>query len=269
MQKINRKTIITYLAVAILLVFLYYSGILKPLESVTNQVLDPVLSRGYKISASLRSLYNQQTNREDLTVQNRLLEEQVRQLTQKNADLTILEEENKVLREQLGFFEKNKLKHLTCNVISRGDITDTSGRTETIKIDRGRTSGIDIGYPVLSSGGIIVGKISGVNDNIAEVCLTNNSKCKIAATVLSQNKTSGIAQGELGLTIRMDFIPQSVDIKLQDIVITSGLEQYIPRGLVIGRVINIEKENNELWQNATIEPLVEPDDLTIVSVVIP
>lgn len=99
--------------------------------------------------------------------------------------------------------------------------------------------------------------------------MTNNSDCKLAATILGDTKTNGITAGDLGLTIKMDFIPQTVIIKPGDLVVTSGLEDAIPRGLVIGKVSTVTKESNDLWQSAVIEPLINPDDLIIISVLLP
>ncbi|MBU0619941.1 rod shape-determining protein MreC, partial [Patescibacteria group bacterium] len=81
-----------------------------------------------------------------------------------------------------------------------------------------------------------------------------------------EDVTMGIIEGEFGLTIKMDFIPQNKRINNEDIVITSGLEKNIPKGLVIGKITRINKNNNEVWQNAIIEPLADLDNLIIVSV---
>ena len=155
------------------------------------------------------------------------------------------------------------------NVIARGDQSDLTSIPQTIMIDKGKHDGLYPGLAVVSSEGIIVGKIVEVKDEISEVFLSNNSECKLAATLLNESKTSGITEGDLGLTIKMNFIPQDIDIKIGDIVVTSGLEQPIPRGLVIGSVLGVDKENNELWQTATIEPLLDAGALTIVSVILP
>ena len=64
-------------------------------------------------------------------------------------------------------------------------------------------------------------------------------------------------------------IPQSEKVSLDDIVITSGLGENIPRGLVVGKVILVNSESNEIWQSATIEPLANFDNLTLVSVILP
>ena len=269
MVKIDTKRIALYTAVITLLVFLYIIGLLKPIEAFATKYLNKAIGPLQSASSAITTIYNELTNRSDLTDQLKILENKVNELTKENAELKGLEEENKVLREQLGFFAKNKYRYVMANVVSRGNIADSSGQTETIMIDRGARDGISPGLAVLSANGIIAGKVIESKDNLSLVYLTNNTKCKLAATILSQNNTSGIAQGELGLTIKMDFIPQSVNIKQDDIVITSGLEQSIPRGLAIGKVLTVNRENNELWQSATIEPLHDPDSLNIVSVITP
>ena len=71
------------------------------------------------------------------------------------------------------------------------------------------------------------------------------------------------------LTVNMVFISQTEKIEIGNIVVASGLEKNIPRGLVIGRVSKVEKESNELWQSAVIEPIANLDELIIISVLLP
>jgi rod shape-determining protein MreC len=269
MVKIDKRRIVIYGAVITLLIFLYVFGPLKPAETVVTGYLNLAIGKLHNVSTGISGLYFKQTDRSDLMARLEAVENDNKELIKQNAELRSLEEENRVLREQLGFFIKNKLHYIMANVISRGDITDNSGQTETIMIDKGKLDGVSPGLVVTSSNGIVAGKIMEVKDRLSLAYLTNNTKCKLAATILNQNNTAGIAQGELGLTIKMGFIPQSVNIKKDDIVVTSGLEQAIPRGLAIGKVLSVNKENNELWQAATIEPLSNPDNLHVVSIIIP
>ncbi len=139
----------------------------------------------------------------------------------------------------------------------------------SIIIDRGESDGLEKGLVVIDDKGVVVGKIVATKGKIAQVLLTNNPECKLAAKILNDANTSGITEGELGLTISMGFIPQTNEIRVNDIVVTSGLEEAIPRGLVIGRVTAVARESNELWQRALLEPLSDPNSLIIVSVLLP
>ena len=60
--------------------------------------------------------------------------------------------------------------------------------------------------------------------------------------LLNQDRSIGIIEGGFGLTIRMTFIPQQEIVEIGNIIVTSGLEKNVPRGLVIGEVASVEKE---------------------------
>ena len=269
MLRISKKRIIKVIAVVGLLVFLYALGALRPVESLVVKVLNPVSTKLQYLSAKMSVKYRQETSQIDLQKEVEKLKSQVNELIEKNAELKTAEQENEILREQLRFLTKNKYNYVVSNVISRGDMTDISNQSETIIIDKGSADGVLPGLAVVSGQGIIVGKVALTKDRISSVILINNSKCKLAAAVLGQGKTSGITEGEMGLTIKMNFIPQNQVVNPSDLIVTSGLEQSIPRGLVIGRVLEVGKENNDLWQNAVVEPLVDTENLIIVSVLLP
>jgi rod shape-determining protein MreC len=269
MLKVNKKRIFFNMAVIGLLIFLYSLGLLKPVEIIVTKLLNPAVEKVFIISSGIRDKYNEQTDKRDLSLIVKKLENEVARLTEENAKFIMTEEENKLLRDKLLFFSNNDYKYVMANVISRGDLADIVGRTETVIINKGRKDGIYEGLAVIAGKGTIIGKITEAKEEISKVELVNNEKCKIAATILNGEKTTGITQGELGLTIRMDFIPQSEAVKADDIVVTSGLEQAIPRGLVIGKVSDVNKENNDLWQTARLNALFDPSNLVIVSVLIP
>jgi rod shape-determining protein MreC len=269
MQRKSKKTIGIYAAVVGLLIFLSVFKIFNPFETGVRQIVNPVLKIFYSLTSATRIKFDSQVNLEELSTQVKSLTAERNKLMEDNVKSQMVKEENDVLREQLGFLSKNKYRYVVSNVISRGELNNSAKTPETITIDKGIKDGISKGLSVVSGDGIIVGKVVEAKDNIARVDLTNNLDCKIAATLLGDTKTNGITSGDLGLTIKMDFIPQTVVIKPGDLVITSGLEDAIPRGLVIGKISTITKESNDLWQSAVVEPLISPDDLIIVSVLLP
>ncbi|MEI6597375.1 MAG: rod shape-determining protein MreC, partial [bacterium] len=264
-------------AVIMLLIFLHYTKLLNPLESFLNQKLKPVFGFFYSLSININKTYLRETEKQDLALELQQAREKINQLISENVKLRFLEEENSVLRKHLNFLNKDNRRYLMSNIISRGELTGSNGEgNQSVVIDKGSADGLFNGLAVVSSTavgtssqGVIVGKIINVKEHIAEVYLVTNKNSKLAVSIFGENKTSGIASGELGLTVKIDFIPQTENIKAGDIVATSGLEQNIPRGLVIGRVTKVNKENNEVWQTATVEPLIDLDTLSVVSVLLP
>ncbi|MCK5510609.1 rod shape-determining protein MreC [Candidatus Parcubacteria bacterium] len=265
----KKKNVIIYLAAFALLVFLYGVGALRHAENLFTRILNPVLKQFYTIGADIKNTYNEQTSKYDLAKVIKEMEKQVMLLTGENAELKTALKENDILREHLGFLERNELTYIMSNIISKEDILNVGGQTEVIIIDKGEQHGIRKGLSVVNSQGVIIGKVAEVKARTARVHLTSSDRCKLAVTILGDDATSGIAQGSLGLVIKMDFIPQIKNLNINDIVVSSGLEKDIPRGLVVGNISEVRKESNELWQSAIIEPMLDMDELTIVSIIIP
>lgn len=269
MIKIRFKNISKYGAVLVLLVFLHYVGILGPVESLVQRISSPLMYQIYGVGSFFRSRYYEQNDIAGLSNKNRILEAQVRALTAGQAEMIKYKEENERLRGMISFFDENKGKYLPSNVISRSDHLGTANDDQSIIIDKGSDDGLKDGLAVLDHEGNVVGKISDTKEKISRVDLLTSSRCKLAVSVVNAERTIGVAKGELGLTTRIDFIPQTEILHKEDLVLTSGLEIDIPRGLSVGRIDQVNKESNELWQDAYIRPISNLNDLSIVSVILP
>ena len=252
-----------------LLVILHLTGLLRPLENLAISATSPVAGFLYGKGAEINSAYENNTQKKDVFAELDSLKQEVSRLTVQNSQLKELEDENARLKSQLSFLSVNKYKNVMANVISQDLIFDIREGDQDIVIDKGLKDGIRDGLGVIDSNGVLVGKVIEARDSLSKVCLATNRSCKFAATIQNQERTMGITEGDLGLTIKMNFIPQSDKIALGDTVITSGLGGNIPRGLVLGKVGQINNRTNEIWQDVNIEPLLNLNALTIVSVLIP
>jgi rod shape-determining protein MreC len=114
-----------------------------------------------------------------------------------------------------------------------------------------------------------VGKVFEAGDNSSKICLLTNANCKVAVSILNENRTIGVTAGDLGLTVKLNFVGQTEKINVGDTVVTSGLEKDVPAGLVVGHISQINNNQNDVWQNINIEPVVNFDNLRIVSVARP
>lgn len=266
MIKGDIKKYISMVAVLGLLIFFHFTKILVPAENLLAEILSPFAGKLYSTGSYFKKSYDARANKENLTELSKKLRDEVNGLLVENAKLKTLEEENKILREYVKFSKRSESSFLVANVISRASI-GSSGAGGFI-IDKGLNDGIEAGEAVMFGDGIVLGKVVETKDKLSSVCLINNENCKLAASIQNEKGTFGIASGDKGLIIKMEFIPQTENIKEGDTVITSGLEEKISRGLLIGKINKINKESNELWQSAIIEPLFNLDDVSIVSVLI-
>jgi len=269
MIKLKRhKPIIAFIVVFILLLFLHGIGLLRPLENALVWLSKPVAARLHDWGANFNRNYSERRAKTDLNVQVAALQGEVAKLTVGQANCQDLSVENQKLRGQLQFLNVNDYRAVSAAIIAQDANSQGEGHQDII-INRGAKDGLRVGLAVVGSDGTVVGKITAVKDLTAQTCLVTSPNCKLAAAIQNETRTVGVTDGNLGLTVKMDYIPPAEKITVGDIVISSGLGGSIPRGLVIGRIKSISNPSNEVWQSAMIEPLENFNDLTVVAVIIP
>jgi rod shape-determining protein MreC len=270
MKKINLKLIALFLATLVLLIFLRAVGWLAPVNRAFFFVFNPAAARLQSWSNALNQKYSNSVYQGDLAAQVGDLKKKVEQLTSANASLNKLQDENSVLRRHLKFLESGEpKKYVLANVVSRKILNSPEESAGDLIIDKGRDDGLVAGLAVLDEIGAVIGKVTVAEEKISRVTLVTNSGCKMAATLQNVGRTIGVTNGNLGLTVDMNYIPQTEKVGIGDLAVTSGLETNIPRGLLIGQVAKVNKDSNDIWQSANIQPSANLDNLTIVSVIVP
>lgn len=251
--------------VVFLLFFLHYLNVLRPVESLVMWIFEPVQRVVYQASSGISSFYTDNKTKDQLAREVERLTNDLQASLQDKSYIAVLEEENAFLRNQLTVSERMKRKVLIGYVITR----NTDENINTITIDQGFKDGVLVGAPVLVSDGIMVGKVMRTNEYSSVVLLVNDHTSQVAASIQNIDKTIGIVQGEYGLGVKMELIPQTEEINEGDIVITSGVEEYIPRGLVLGTIDTVIKSEESLFQEAVIRLPVDLTKIHMVSVLKP
>lgn len=263
----NRSLIWVIVIVAIIV--LHFIGLLQPIERAATWAAKPIAQFFYNSSAKVRHYYQRKDEYQNFSDRVDALEQEVARLTAENVGFKELEQDNIKLRAQLNFAAATNQPSKLANVISQNLVFDIKQDDQDIVIDQGVSSGLKVGAGVVDENGVIIGKVAELRPNIARVCLTTSRNCKLPAAIQNGTRTIGLTEGDRGLTIKMNYIPQSEGIKEGDTVITSGLGGDIPRGLLIGKVSQVNKLNNEIWQDVNIEPSFNRNSLTIVNVLLP
>lgn len=178
------------------------------------------------------------------------------------AALKDAKQENEILREQIKLSPKNKFDLENAFVISQ----DPQRLGSWIMIDKGRSSGISPGMPVIVSDGILVGKVEEVSEGVSRVSLLTNSASIVNALDVDTD-AKGVARGEYGLGMILDLVSQTDVLNVGDDVITSGLGGDLPRGLLIGKIQESKFTPDKLFQQAVINPRVKYSKLRVVSVI--
>lgn len=249
------KSAIGVSGVILATIVLHYLEILKPIETIIRRPVTLGSGALYNLSASFP---------EHLSDSPAAAREHSEKLQHTLAEIQLLADENRELREQLRFFSKKKFRYVGAEVIGRN--IEPVGNS--IVINRGAESGVAEGQAVIASEGVIVGKIARTEPDIAIVRLLNDHQSKLAATLLNGDRSLGIVEGGYGLSVRMSFIPQNETVRVGETVVTSGLESDIPRGLLIGTIEAVEKEAYQPFQRAVLKPIRPFEKLSLVSVIV-
>ncbi|MFH0873564.1 MAG: rod shape-determining protein MreC [Candidatus Komeilibacteria bacterium] len=170
--------------------------------------------------------------------------------------------ENDSLRDLLKFYTQRQYHYQIGYLISRDQFNNN-----LVTIDLGSANGIRLGQPLVVKQGIIIGKIIRVDEHKAVAELLTSEFSKLPVTTASLRETSGLLVGSLGNTLRLQFIPTQTGLKERELIVTSGLENEIPAGLVVGTVERIESPASEVYKQADIKPIIDYQQTTIISVI--
>jgi rod shape-determining protein MreC len=143
---------------------------------------------------------------------------------------------------------------------------DPSPFLHYVIINVGSNDGILRGMPVVTDQGL-VGRVDAVIADAARVQLITDAASDVNVR-LQNAETDASLVGSVTGDVNLDLIPQDVPIEVGDLVLTSGLGGGYPPDLIVGQVVNIRSRDFDLFQEATVQPVVDFNRLEIVLVII-
>lgn len=186
------------------------------------------------------------------------------------AQITILEQQREIehLRQLVDIQATlNDFEHLRAVVTGR----DIHSWNDFLMLNLGEQHGVELDMAVVSAEGYLIGRITEVNQFSSRMHLMkpHNHDIRAHVQILGREGSNSIfhgydqATGELLVTqVRRD-----VDVAIGDRVITTGLSEIFPRGLLVGYVIRYEISSDGLTQNVFLTNNVNYDDLRFVFIV--
>lgn len=132
-----------------------------------------------------------------------------------------------------------------------------------IRLAAGANQGIQPGRPVVSGAGL-VGQVSTVDKTTCDVTLLGSPTLKIAALSQKSGVVLGLIRGETRQRLTLDIEEVSESLVPGDVILTSGLTEAYPRGIVIGDVIEVKLNRDVASTRAYVSPRARIEDLTEV-----
>ncbi len=260
------KALILFTAVFVLLVFLHSMEILNPVEKTVLSALIPVNKIFYGAGQKTNVFFQKLIFKENAG-ETDILRAQIRSLRLQISQLKILSEENEILKKELGFSRKHSYELVAARLIGYDAARITDLLILQIENEKYKDADISVDMPVIIEDGVLIGKISEIKNGQIFMRLITSPQSAAAATVLNKNYTTGVAEGESNFGIRMSMIPQSEKMKQGDLVVTSGLETKIPKGLLIGTVSKIEHDPQNPFDVAHITSLFSAKNLSKILII--
>jgi rod shape-determining protein MreC len=158
--------------------------------------------------------------------------------------------------------EAPQLQGIAATIIGQ----DTSPVFRSIIIDKGSDDGVLVGMPVESSRGL-VGQVFRTTAHSAQVILITDNISSIPARLGTTRATGLVRGGGLGGAMTLDWVKPEAQIQVGEVVLTSGLGGKFPQDMVIGRIVDVERREADLFQRAVVQPAVDFDSLEVVFVV--
>lgn len=183
-------------------------------------------------------------------------------LSKKNNELI---ERNKLLERSdnlIEFLDKDERPFVIAKVIGY----DATQWSKVIFINRGTNQKVQKNSSVMNNAGVI-GHVIHSSPNSSKVLLITDSRSAVDS-LFQETRESGITVGTGENICEMKFVPISAKINLGDKVISSGLGGVFPKGLVVGSVVDIVKQSQELFQHIMVEPSADLSNIEEVIVLL-
>ncbi len=256
------------MAAGLLLLALSGTAPMRDLQIVVGNMLTPAQSALSGATRSVGSIFGALSEIDQLQAQNRALDQQNQQLQVENRQLQEIRIQNDQLSALLGVQGSLNYSTVAATVVSR----EVSQYTRVITIDAGTDRGIALNDVVVADGGALVGSVWEVGSDFSRILLISDTRSTVIGLIESSRATGEVI-GQLGGALVMQDIPATERVNLNDTVVTAGIDlgngikSPFPKGLLIGNIVDVQRDPNAVVQTAFINPASDLDKLEYVLVI--
>ena len=221
----------------------------------------PVVSFFSSITNGIRDIWHDYVWLVGARAENEQLQRTINRLSLLNRAYEQSRLENERLHRLISLSDRMNFQVVGARVIAR-----TPGFLSNILyIDHGSKDGIPVDAPVLSGDGII-GRIVLVTGHQSQVQLVTNPDASMGV-MLERSRTPGVIRGTGDQLLDLNYISNTEQVMVGDNVLSSGLDGIFPKGIAVGRVVDVRKGTNVFWA-IKVKPMMDMIHLEEVSVLL-
>ncbi|MBQ1849495.1 MAG: rod shape-determining protein MreC [Lachnospiraceae bacterium] len=239
----------------------------KPLGTIVGYVVIPFEKGIGAAGGWLSNRKDELSQIRSLLEENQKLKDQVAHLTEEN---TLLQQDKYELNKLRQLFELDEQYEEYHKVGARIIARDPGNWYVAFTIDKGSNDGIAVDMNVIAGGGL-VGRISSVGQNWAKVTAIISDNANVAGMTLASEDNLIVSGSLKGMNDGVIYFSKLVDskgvVQSGDKVVTSDISDKFLPGILIGYVLNVIPDNNNLTKSGTIIPAVDFEHLSEVLVI--
>jgi rod shape-determining protein MreC len=194
--------------------------------------------------------------------ENRYLRDALGKAVEKAGRCDELALSNRRLRRLLDFQESLENRVVAAEVVGR----DPAPWFKSIIINKGEAEGVRVAFPVVIPEGV-VGIVTDVSSHFSKVLLLIDRNSAMDALV-QRTRARGMIKGTSEDSCIFEYVLRRHDVRVGDVIVSSGLDGVFPKGLQIGRVSHIEKRSSGVFQDIKVTPFSDFETLEEVLVVL-
>lgn len=269
MARKYKKITVWLVGGALLLIFFIFNPFkIKSLESIQSSYIFSFLQPFQRAAIEGQRFADGIFSGDDYRRKAVAIQERIEKMTYDNTRLNALERENEELRKILQFSKDNESPKALAKIFRSGTIFSSD-----FMINKGRRDNIEIDDLAVSPGCALVGRVTQISESSAKVMIITDPRFRIAAISQSGRaedqaavRPEGIIEGSHGTSLKLKFIPQSDKIAVGDIIATMPDAENPSLIFPIGTIRRIETSARDLFQEASVDPLVRFFDFDAVMV---
>ena len=186
--------------------------------------------------------------------------------------LADLREENKRLKEQLGYSKDIVYRRIAARIIAK----DPENLYSTITIDKGVGDGIRKNMAVIAfQEGLegLVGRVVEVGRGTSKIVPLYDSKSFVASRLASGTRTEGLVGGlgAPGDPLLMRFVKKRTkdEVQFGDLVVTTGFDSTYPADVAVGRIRKVRELEYQTSIDIELDPVMDFSRIEYVFVIRP
>lgn len=219
--------------------------------ALSLEILGPFQKAIRDTVAFTTGLWGHYVNLVGVQEENEILREIIEELRRDRIQLLEAQQENERLRSLLAFRERMEQPLLPARVVA----WDGSGWFQTLVLDRGSNDGVSEGMAVVAVPGV-VGQIMECSAHFSRVLLITDPNSSVAA-IVQNSRSPGIVEGDGRDRCVLKYLPPSEKVHEGDVLVSSGLDRIYPKGIPIGTISRIRREESRMFQDIKVTPFVD------------